>query len=230
MVRLEDSQLRERVTEYLQQFVNEERQLRLKDVLKNRTRHVTVVLEDLFQTQNISAVLRTCDCYGVQDVHVIKNRNEFEVHKDISMGADKWLTINEYPHREGNVKACIDHLHERGYWVVATLPDERKRTIFDLPVERKTAFLFGTELTGLSEEAVRYADENVLIPMYGFTESFNISNSAAIILSHFSERMRHADINWHLSEVEFEELYFEWLQKSVKDPDKMIDYFMKNLQ
>lgn len=230
MKRIEDKNLRDKVVAYLEQFVTEERQARLTEILANRTRHVTVVLEDLFQTQNISAVLRTCDCYGVQDVHVIKHRNEFEVHKDISMGADKWLSIHQYPQSEHNVKDCIDWLHEQGYWVAATLPDEQKRTIFDLPVERKTAFLFGTELTGLSDEAIRYADGNVLIPMYGFTESFNISNSAAIILSHFSERMRHSETQWQLPAVEKEELYFEWLQKSVKNPDGLIDYFLKNRQ
>ena len=230
MVRIEEKQLRDQVVAYLEQFVTEERQARLTEILANRTRHVTVVLEDLFQTQNISAVLRTCDCYGVQDVHVIKHRNEFEVHKDISMGADKWLSIHQYPHSNHNVKDCIDRLHEQGYWVAATLPDEQKRTIFDLPVERKTAFLFGTELTGLSDEAIKYADGNVLIPMYGFTESFNISNSAAIILSHFSERMRHSEAQWQLPIEEKEILYFEWLQKSVKNPDGLIDYYLKHQQ
>ena len=222
MVKIEDNELRDKVVEYLQQFVTESRQARLKEILQNRTRHVTVVLEDLFQAQNISAVLRTCDCYGVQDVHVIQHRNAFEANKDISMGADKWLTIHHYPHSDHNVKECIDRLHEQGYWVAATLPDEKRRTIFDLPVEQKTAFLFGTELTGLSEEAVKYADGNVLIPMYGFTESFNISNSAAIILSHFVEKMRHSDVKWQLSDEEKSELYFEWLQKTVKDPDGLI--------
>ena len=230
MKKIEDKNLRDKVVAYLEQFVTEERQARLTEILANRTRHVTVVLEDLFQTQNISAVLRTCDCYGVQDVHVIKHRNEFEVHKDISMGADKWLSIHQYPHSEHNVKDCIDRLHEQGYWVAATLPDEQKRTIFDLPVERKTAFLFGTELTGLSDEAIKYADGNVLIPMYGFTESFNISNSAAIILSHFSERMRHSEAQWQLPPEEKEELYFEWLQKSVKNPDGLIEYYLKHQQ
>ena len=230
MKKIEDKNLRDKVVAYLEQFVTEERQARLTEILANRTRHVTVVLEDLFQTQNISAVLRTCDCYGVQDVHVIKHRNEFEVHKDISMGADKWLNIHQYPHSEHNVKDCIDRLHEQGYWVAATLPDEQKRTIFDLPVERKTAFLFGTELTGLSDEAIKYADGNVLIPMYGFTESFNISNSAAIILSHFSERMRHSEAQWQLPPEEKEELYFEWLQKSVKNPDGLIEYYLKHQQ
>jgi tRNA (guanosine-2'-O-)-methyltransferase len=229
MVKIDNKALRDKVVEYLQQFLTDSRQDRLKEVLEMRTRHVTVVLEDLFQAQNISAVLRTCDCYGIQDVHVIKHRNEFEANKEISMGADKWLTIHEYPQSEHNVKDCIDYLHDQGYWVAATLPDERKRTIFDLPIEQKTAFLFGTELTGLSVEAIKYADGNVLIPMYGFTESFNISNSAAIILSHFSEKIRHSNVNWSLTPEEKEELYFEWLQKTVKDPDGLIDYFMKNL-
>ena len=229
MMKIEDLSLRGKITEYLRQFVTESRQTRLAEILGNRTRHVTVVLEDLFQAQNISAVLRTCDCYGVQDVYVIQHRNEFEANKEISMGADKWLTIHEFPQNEHNVKECIDRLHEQGYWVAATLPDEQKRTIFDLPVEQKTAFLFGTELTGLSEEAIKYADGNVLIPMYGFTESFNISNSAAIILSHFTEKMRHSSVKWQLSDEEKEELYFEWLQKSVKDPDGLIrQYFSRS--
>jgi len=225
MVKIEDKALRDQVVEYLQQFVTESRQARLTEIIQNRTRHVTVVFEALNQAQNISAVLRTCDCYGVQDVHVIQHRNDFEANKDISMGADKWLTISKYPHSEHNVKECIDRLHEQGYWVAATLPDERRRTIFDLPVEQKTAFLFGTELTGLSDEAIKYADGNVLIPMYGFTESFNISNSAAIILSHFVERMHRSNVQWQLSDEEKAELYFEWLQKTVKDPDGLIRHY-----
>ena len=227
MRRIEDKQLRADLTVYLSQFVTEERKARLQEVLDNRTRYVTVVLEDLYQTQNISAVMRSCECYGVQDAYIVEHRNAFEVHKDISMGADKWLTLHHYPQSDDNVRRCIDDLHARGYTVIATLPDEKRTTIHDLPVERKTAFLFGTELTGLSEEAVRLSDGAALIPMYGFTESFNISNSAAIILSHFTERLRRSEVEWHLSDDEREALYFEWLQKSLRDPDAMVDHFLK---
>ena len=226
MIQITDTETRKKLINHLSQFVTEPRKARLEEVLSNRTRHVTVVLEDLYQTQNISAVMRSCECYGIQDAYIVENRNEFEIHKDISMGADKWLTLHHYPHAEHNMKQCIDDLHAKGYTVVATLPDEKKTTIQDLPIDRKTAFLFGTELTGLSEEAVQYADCNALIPMYGFTESFNISNSAAIILSHFSERMRHSDVDWHLSEEEREELYFDWLQKSVRDPEAIIRHYL----
>lgn len=220
------SQIRQELILHLEQFVTEPRQARLKEVLRQRTRHITVVLEDLYQTQNISAVMRSCECYGIQDAYIVENRNEFNVHKDISMGADKWLTLHQYPHAEHNMKHCIDDLHAKGYTVVATLPDEKKKTIFDVPVEQKTAFLFGTELTGLSDEAVQYADYNVLIPMYGFTESFNISNSAAIILSHTAERLRHSEVPWRLSDAEYDELYFDWLQKSIRNPEPIVRDFL----
>jgi tRNA (guanosine-2'-O-)-methyltransferase len=226
MIQITDTETRRKIIEHLSQFVTEPRKARLEEVLNNRTRHITVVLEDLYQTQNISAVMRSCECYGIQDAYIVENCNEFEIHKDISMGADKWLTLHHYPHAEHNMKQCIDDLHAKGYTVVATLPDEKKTTIQDLPIDRKTAFLFGTELTGLSEEAVRYADCNALIPMYGFTESFNISNSAAIILSNFSERLRHSDVDWHLGEDEREALYFDWLQKSIRDPEAIIRHYL----
>lgn len=225
-----DTSLQSKLIEHLSQFVTDVRKERLQEVLQNRTRHITVVLEDLYQTQNISAVMRTCDCYGIQDAYIVENRNEFEIHKDISMGADKWLTLHHYPHSEHNMKQCIDDLHAKGYTVVATLPDEKKTTIQDLSIDKKTAFLFGTELTGLSDEAIQYADCNALIPMYGFTESFNISNSAAIILSNFSERLRHSDVDWKLSQNEQDEIYLEWLKKSLRDPEAMIKHFLANME
>lgn len=228
-MQIEDKKLRAKLIEGLEQFVTDERKERLLSVLDNRTRHITVVLEDLYQTQNISAVMRSCECYGIQDAYIVENRNTFEIHKDISMGADKWLTLHHYPHSEHNVKRCIDDLHARGYTVIATLPDEKRTTIMDLPVERKTAFLFGTELTGLSEEAIRYADGAALIPMYGFTESFNISNSAAIILSHFSERLRHSEVDWKLTPDEREELYFSWLQKSIRNSESLIRHLSSDI-
>ena len=227
MIEIKDPSLRNQIIAHLSQFVTKSRQERMLNVLSNRTRHITVVLEDLFQTQNISAVMRTCDCYGIQDAFIVENRNKFEVHKDISMGADKWLTLHQYPDEPHNMKKCIDRLHEKGYTVVATLPDEKHLTIYDLPAERRTAFLFGTELTGLSDEAIRYADCNALIPMYGFTESFNISNSAAIILSNFSERVRNSGVNWQLTIEEQEEIYLEWLQKSRTDSESIIKQYLE---
>ncbi len=212
---------------YLRTFVTEERDARINEVLSNRTRHFTVVLEDLFQTQNISAVMRTCECYGVQDVHVIEKENEFIIHDAISMGSNKWLTLHNYKNEAGNVKKCADFLHSNGYKLVATLPAENSVFVDDLPIDEKTAFFFGTELTGLSDEAVAVCDAAVKIPMYGFTESFNISNSVAILTSNRMERLRHSNVNWHISPDEYDELYFEWLCKSARNVDLIIERKLK---
>ena len=215
------------LAEYLREFVTEERNERILSILKNRTRHFTVVLEDLYQTQNISAVMRTCECYGVQDLHIIENENEFTTHSAITMGADKWLTLHNYKREAGNVKRCADRLHEAGYTLVATLPAENSVFLEDLPIDRKTAFFFGTELTGLSDEAKAVCDAAVKIPMYGFTESFNISNSVAILISNIIERLHHSNVEWHLSDNEQTSLYFEWLAKSARSADDLIDHYLR---
>ena len=207
---------------YLRTFITEERDARILEVLANRTRHFTVVLEDLYQTQNISAVMRTCECYGVQDVHIIEKENEFIIHDAISMGSNKWLTLHNYKNEPGNVARCADWLHANGYKLIATLPAENSVFVDDLPVDEKTAFFFGTELTGLSDEAVAVCDGAVKIPMYGFTESFNISNSVAILTSNMTERLRRSQVNWRLSPDEHDELYFEWLCKSIRNIDLIL--------
>ena len=219
-------EIRRELIDYLRTFVTEQRDARIQEVLSYRTRHVTVVIEDLYQTQNISAVMRTCECYGVQDVHVVEKENEFFIHDAIAMGSNKWLTLHNYPNEPGNVKKCISTLKERGYEVVATLPAENSLFVHQMPVEKPTAFMFGTELTGLSEEAVALADRCVKIPMYGFTESFNISNSVAILISQWIERLHVSNVDWHLSQVEKEELYLEWLQKSVRSSDFLVRNFL----
>lgn len=212
--------------DYLQSFLTDERKERLNAVLQNRTRHFTVVLEDLFQTQNISAVMRTCECYGVQDVHIIEKENEFTIHSAISMGSNKWLTLHNYPNEPHNMEKCIQNLKSNGYSVVATLPAENSYFVQDLPIEQKTAFVFGTELTGISPELVAMCDKAVKIPMYGFTESFNISNSVAILLSNVVERLKRSNVDWALNSDEKEDLYFEWVRKSIRDVDMIIENYL----
>lgn len=226
LYKFEDREIRRQVSDYLKTFMSDERIARLEEVLNLRTRHFTVVLEDLFQTQNTSAVMRTCECYGLQDVYVVEGQYEFQIHNAISMGSNKWLTLHNYKAREHNMRQCISDLKQKGYKVVATLPSEKSCFLDDLDISEPLAFLFGTELTGLSQDAIEGADIHVKIPMYGFTESFNISNSVAITLSQLVEKLRKTSINWSLSEIEKEELLLEWLQKSVKTPDLLIKHFL----
>ncbi|MFA5647848.1 MAG: RNA methyltransferase [Bacteroidales bacterium] len=205
------------VINYLGGFVSEKRLEMLRYILSNRTRYITVVLEDIFQPQNASAVLRSCDCFGVQDVHIIENRNDFSVDQQVAMGSSKWLNLHRYSGLANNTVEAIGELKAQGYRIVATSPHTYVTSINNFDVTSgKFAMLFGTELTGLSPKALELADEYVLIPTYGFTESLNLSNSAAICLQQLSHGVRTAGIDFALTPNEFNIILHQWLRKSVR--------------
>ena len=207
-----------KLLEYLSSYLTPQRQELFEKVINKRTRHITVVLEDIYQKQNASAVLRTCDCFGIQDVHIIEDRNEFQVNREIAMGASKWLSLHKYNSKEHNALDAIQTLKNQGYRIVATTPHNNDLELQDFDITKgKTALVFGSELPGITETIMEEADEFLKIPMYGFTESFNISVSAAIILHHLTMKMRDSkDLNWQLSEEEKGELKMEWIRKTIK--------------
>lgn len=219
-----DKTVKEQI-EYLSGFALEERWEQLKRVLSLRTHYLTVCLENIYQSQNASAVMRTCDAFGIQDVHVIENCNEFTIHKDIALGTDKWLDLNK--HTDLNV---IEKLRSKGYRIVATTPRNNSISLLDFDLTKgKTALFFGTELTGLSEEMMNSADEFLYIPMYGFVESFNISVSVSIILQHLVTNLRQSDINWKLTEDEHDNILLRWLKQTVKSSDLLLKRFFEEL-
>lgn len=209
--------------EYLEAFITPERKQRFEEILRYRTRHITVAIEDVFQVHNTSAVIRSCDIFGVQDAHVIEERFGKRLDKNIAMGAQKWVNVQRYQ----STQTCLTHLRDSGYRIVATTPHQPTCDLFDLDIEQPTAFFFGTEKEGLSREVLEAADERLCIPMYGFTESLNISVSAAIILQHITTRLRASDINWKLNEEAFVELRLDWTKKSVRSIDDVLSRFEK---
>jgi tRNA (guanosine-2'-O-)-methyltransferase len=206
--------------EYLCQFISESRKEKFERNVFERTRYITLVVEDIYQAHNASAVLRSVECMGIQDVHVIENRNKYTPNPDVVMGADKWLSIHRYNGHENNTIACIRELKKQGYRIVATTPHTSDCLIKDLPIETgKIALVFGTEIDGISELVKQEADEFVKIPMVGFTESYNISVSAAICLYELTKRMKKSDVIWRLSETEQEQLKLDWVRASIQRPD-----------
>ncbi len=195
--------------DYLSTLVSDNKREAIERVLAYRTRFITVVLENILQPHNASAVIRSCDIFGIQDLQVIENDTAFRAQTAIAKGATKWVDI----HRYGSTKQCITQLKKNGYRVVAATPHERGYTLDELPINRKTALLFGTEVTGLSDEAIALADDYVTIPMFGFTESFNISVSAAICLHTLIMKLHASTIDWHMPEREKKALQLEWLQR-----------------
>ena len=205
---------------YLQSLLTPRRRALFSQVLEQRTRHFTVVTEDVYQMHNTSAVMRSCDVFGIQDLHVIEARFGKRVDKEIAMGAQKWVDI----HRHSNTEDCLKQLRAQGYQIVATTPhDGVPLNAFD--VSRKSALLFGTEKKGLSPELMAQADVALTIPMYGFTESLNISVSAAIVLNELVGRMRREEAPWALSPEERYELECAWTVASIKDAPRIIERY-----
>ncbi|GAB4311345.1 MAG: RNA methyltransferase [Bacteroidales bacterium] len=200
---------------------------RFEEVLSMRTRHISVVLEDIFQPHNASAVLRSCDCFGVQDVHIIENRNRYEVNPDVALGSSKWLTLHRYNASEDNTLEAYSHLRAKGFKIVATTPHDGAVSLPELDITGKTALVFGTELTGLTKTAIDQADDWMTIPMFGFTESFNISVSVAITLYELVMRLRKSETAWELTPEEKEEILLEWMKNTIKQPEKLIRQFQK---
>lgn len=209
---------------YLTKFVSEERAKKFEDVVHKRSRHLTVVLEDIYQPHNASAVLRSCDCFGIQDIHIIENKNLYSVNEDVALGSSKWLNLIKYK----NTISCIDELKKQGYKIIATSPHKNDCTIQELDILPKTALVFGTELKGISEEVSLHADGFVKIPMFGFTESFNISVSAALCLHTLIHKLHSSAINWELNELEKEQILLQWLRNSINRSELIETEFYKN--
>lgn len=215
--------------QYLSQFVSETRRAKFDQVLNYRTKHIAMVLEDIYQPHNASAVLRSCDIFGIQDIHIIENKNAYTVNKDIAMGSPKWLTLHKYRNNENNSLECIRQLKNNGYRIVATTPHEKECLLEELPIEQPIALFMGTELTGISETVKEHADAFVKIPMYGFTESFNISVTAALCLQILVGKLHESKtIDWHLKDDEKETLLLKWLKNSIPRVELIEkDFFQK---
>ncbi len=215
--------------QYLLTYISQHKQELFTEKIAARTRYITVVLEDIYQPHNASAVLRTCDCFGIQDVHIIENQNKYEVNPDVALGSSKWLSLIKYNSKKENTLEAYQKLRAQGYRIIATTPHTEDVFLEDLQLDKKTALVFGTEMRGLSKEAIDNADGWVKIPMYGFTESFNISVSAAIILHNLTERLRKSKADWHLAEDDKNEILLSWARSVIKRPELIEQEFLKNV-
>lgn len=209
--------------DYLENFITPERKSRFLQVLQERTNMLTVAIEDVYQMHNTSAVVRSCDIFGIQEAHLIERRFGKRLDKDIAMGSQNWVDV----HRYKSTTDCIISLKNKGYKIIATTPHENNCLLDDFVIEGKTALFFGTEKNGLSDEVLTKADGYLKIPMVGFTESLNISVSAAIILQVLTTKLKKQDINWQLSDEEQQEKQLDWTKKSIRSIDDVLARYYK---
>ena len=210
-----------KLLQYLETYLTDNRRERFKKVLAKRTKYFTVATEDVYQLHNTSAVMRSCDVFGIQEVHIVEEVNSKSIDREIAMGAQKWVDLNRFH----TTKSCIEDLKTKGYQIVATTPHVEDCDLIDFDINRKSCFFFGRETEGLSQQVIDEADCFLKIPMVGFTESLNISVSAAIILQHVTAQLRKSNINWELTEEEIIEKRFDWIKKTIKDYDAIVEHY-----
>lgn len=222
----ERQQLLQRIA-FLEQHISAHRLQKIKNVLAQRTRHLTVVLENLYHPENGNAVMRSVECFGLQEMYVVQEKYDWKYSLKIARGAAKWTDLHAYGTEEGGAVACFRQLRERGYQLVATDPQPGSCTAQNLDISRPVALIFGTESTGVAPETLAMADARIHIPMVGFTESFNISVSAGILLAQLRQRLEVEVPNWQLPEADQMSIYADWLVKSVRHADALLRAFEK---
>ncbi len=211
---------------YLQSFLTENRKATFEKILEQRTRHLTVVLEDIYQKHNTSAVVRNCDIFGIQDLHIIENKYNSYVSNQVAKGAQKWIDFYEYNQEEYNTKDCINTLRAKGYQIIATTPHNESCMLQDFDITKKSALVFGVEKEGVSDYIINQADGYLKIPMVGFTESLNISVAVAIILQDLTTRLKKSGVNWQLSNQEKDEKRLDWAKKTINNVDEIIERYV----
>ena len=205
--------------EYLSGFMLPGREKVLRETLANRTRYMTICLENTYHPQNASALVRNCEAFGIQDSHTVETVCRFTPNANIVRGTDKWVDIRKHP----DTPSLVGDLRARGYRIVATSPHADDRTPETFDVEAGPfALFFGTEHAGISEEVVAAADEFVRIPMCGFVESLNVSASAAILLYLLSSRLRASGVPWRIPETERDEILLRWMRSTVRDSERIL--------
>lgn len=198
---------------YLEGFLTESRKEKFLKILENRTNHFTIAMEDVYQLHNTSAVMRSCEVFGIQELNVVEQKFGKRIDTEIAMGAQKWVDINRF----NSMQNCMDSLREKGYQIIATTPHNDSCMLHEFDITKRSAIFFGTEKEGLSQEVIDQADGYLKIPMVGFTESLNISVSAAIIIQDITNRLRQSGLNWQLTAEEILQKRLTWTRNSIKD-------------
>lgn len=199
-----------------------------RDIAQQRTRYFTLVLEDIYQAQNASAILRSAESWGIQDIHIIENTHSFHQHQRISKGAAEWLTLHRYHAEKNNSQACFERLKKLGYRIAVTALGHNSATHSQIDLSSPIAVVMGTELTGVSDTAKQYADMILEIPVWGFTQSLNVSAATAVICQRITERLRAENLPWALSDEEQLQLKTEWAQRAIRWSKYLVDMYEAN--
>lgn len=218
----------QKLVDHLFTHVTDHKRETIPVIVAQRTDYLTLVLEDISQSHNSSAVLRTAESLGLTDIWLVEQNYRYQKTETIDKGSSQWLNL----HRYATPEPCLLELKKQGYTLVATSPHAQQGiTLEKLPIDHKIALIFGTERTGISQAVQKQADFFITIPMYGFTESYNISVAAGICLYTLSQKIRSSgEIDWKLPQDKSNMITLAWLRRLVSGSGEIERRFLLEIR
>lgn len=210
------------IYDYLQQFLTNERLSKIEHFSKESSDFVLPVMEDVYQFRNAAAIVRSVEACGFHHVVALEEENVFNPNLKVTKGAETWVQVEKMPNNLDSLK----EIKSRGYRILAVSPEKNATMLPDYEVKEPIALVFGTELEGVSDEILDFADETLAIPMFGFTKSFNVSVAAAICMYELKQKLMKSGIDYKLSKEKLLELKIRWAKNSIKSSEQILERFL----
>ena len=212
------------IYDYLQQFLTDERLSKIEHFSKESSDFVLPVMEDVYQFRNAAAIVRSVEACGFHHVVALEEENVFNPNLKVTKGAETWVQVEKMPNNLDSLK----EIKKRGYRILAVSPEKNATMLPDYEVKEPIALVFGTELEGVSDEILDFADETLAIPMFGFTKSFNVSVAAAICMYELKQKLMKSGIEYQLSDEKLLELKIRWAKNSIKSSEQILERFLSS--
>ena len=208
--------------DYLKQFLTDERLSKIEHFSQESSDFVLPVMEDVYQFRNAAAIVRSVEACGFHHVVALEEENVFNPNLKVTKGAETWVKVEKMPNNLDSLK----EIKSRGYKILAVSPEKNATMLPDYEVKEPIALVFGTELEGVSDEILDFADETLAIPMYGFTKSFNVSVAAAICMYELKQKLMKSGIDYKLSEEKLLEMKIRWTVNSIRSGEELLERFL----
>lgn len=213
----------QKIFQHLQQFLTDERLEKINHFAPESSDFVLPVIEDVFQFRNAAAIVRSVEACGFHKIIAMESEHEFNPNLRVTKGAETWVEVEKLPHNMDSLR----EIKNRGYKILAVSPENNATMLSDYDLKEPVALVFGTEAAGVSEEILDFADETLAIPMYGFTQSFNVSVAAAICVYELKQKLLRSNLDYKLSEEKLWEMKVRWAMNSIKSGEQILAKYLR---
>lgn len=209
--------------EYLKQFLTEERLRKIEHFAPESSDFVLPVLEDVYQFRNAAAIVRSVEACGFHKVVALQEENNFEPNLKVTKGADTWVEVEKLPR---NMES-FQKIKDKGYKIVVVSLENNAKMLPEYEITEPIALVFGTEMEGVSQEILDFADETLAIPMYGFTRSFNVSVAASLCMYELKQKLMKSNIDYKLDDEKLLRMKIRWAVNSIKSGEQILAKYMR---